>query len=192
MKRLIITSLIILFLFQLSLPGRTPHDAAPSPGNERKLLPQRSQRSQSSPYSPYSPYSPHSPISISGKDKIKIICSPLGGYSMLPDSQYQIAYINPDGSVKWQKLNQMLWEISFTGANMWREFPPWILDQHQYEILSPFKFAGEEMVLNTRYFENLRKIARLSNQYNLTSIFDLFNGSETRVKPTRSLSENSF
>jgi len=129
---------------------------------------------------------------LSGKDKIKIICSPLGGYSMLPDSQYQIPYINPDGSVNWQKLNQMLWEISFTGANMWREFPPWILDQHQYEILSPFKFAGEEMVLNTRYFENLRKIARLSNQYNLTLIFDLFNGSETRVKPTRSLSENSF
>ena len=79
MKRLIINSLIILFLFHLSLQGRAPHDAAPSPGDERKLLPQRPQRSQSTPYSPYSPYSPHSPISISGKDKIKIICSPLGG-----------------------------------------------------------------------------------------------------------------
>jgi hypothetical protein len=71
-----------------------------------------------------------------GKDKINIICSPLGGYSTLPETEFQISYINPDGSVNWQKLNQMLWEISFTGANMWREFPPWILDEHQYEILT--------------------------------------------------------
>jgi hypothetical protein len=165
MKRLIINSLIILFLFQLSLPGRTPHDDAPSPGNERNLLPRRTQRSQSNPYSPYSPYSPHSPISISGKDKIKIICSPLGGYSLLPETEFQISYINPDGSVNWQKLNQMLWEISFTGANMWREFTPWITSDKEYEVLTPFRFAGDEMVLNTQYFKNLRKIARIAIIY---------------------------
>jgi hypothetical protein len=126
------------------------------------------------------------PLSLAGKDKIKIICSPLGGNSMLPESEFQISYMNPDGSVKWQKLNRMLWEISTTGANMWREFPAWILNQQQYEILTPFKFENEEMVLNPRYFTNLRKIARLSKeQYNLTLLYDLFNASETHVSPVK-------
>ena len=56
------------------------------------------------------------PLSTAGKDKIKMICSPLGGYSMLPESEYQISYMNPDGSVKWEKLNRMLQEIANTGA----------------------------------------------------------------------------
>ena len=126
------------------------------------------------------------PLSTAGKDKINIICSPLGGYSLLPESEFQISYINSDGSVKWEKLNRMLQEISNTGAGMWREFPPWILNQQQYQILTPFKFENEEMVLNPRYFTNLRKIARLSKeQYNLTLIYDLFNASETRVSPVK-------
>ena len=117
-------------------------------------------------------------------NKIKLICSPLGGYSMLPESGYQIAYIKQDGSVNWQKLNRMLQEIANNGANMWREFPPWITSEKEYETLTPFKFAGENMVLNQQYFDDLRKIARLSKMYNLTLIYDLFNGSETRVNPT--------
>ncbi|MFC2146166.1 hypothetical protein ACFLRT_02265 [Acidobacteriota bacterium] len=126
------------------------------------------------------------PLSTAGKDKIKIICSPLGGYSILPESEYQISYMNPDGSVKWEKLNRLLQEIANTGANMWREFPPWILNQQQYQILTPFIFENEEMVLNPRYFINLGKIARLSKeQYNLIMIYDLFNASETLVSPVK-------
>jgi hypothetical protein len=103
---------------------------------------------------------------------------------MLPESEFQISYINSDGSVKWEKLNRMLQEIANTGANMWREFPPWILNQQQYQILTPFRFENEEMVLNPRYFTNLRKIARLSKeQYKLILLYDLFNASETRVSP---------
>jgi hypothetical protein len=42
------------------------------------------------------------------------------------------------------------------------------------------------MVLNTQYFNNLRKIARLSKeQYNLTHVYDLFNSSETQVSPIK-------
>lgn len=128
------------------------------------------------------------PLSLlgTGKDKIKIICSPLGGYSLLTESEYQISYMNPEGSVKWQKLNRMLQEIANAGANMLREFPPWITSENEYEILTPFKFENEEIVLNTGYFTNLRKIARLSKeQYNLTLVYDLFNASETRVSPVK-------
>lgn len=125
-------------------------------------------------------------LSVAGKDKINIICSPLGGYSMLPETEYQISYMNSDGSVKWQKLNRVLQEIANAGANMWREFPPWILNQLQYETLAPFKFVNNEMVLNPRYFTNLRKIARLAKgQYSLTLIYDLFNASETRIRPVK-------
>jgi hypothetical protein len=177
MKRLIINSLIILFLITLSLTGTVTHDNELSPG-EVEI--------KKTSVSSVTSVAKNNFMAVAGKDKINMICSPIGGYSMLPESEYQISYMNPDGSVKWEKLNRMLQEIANTGANMWREFPPWILNQQQYEILTPFKFENEEMVLNPLYFSNLRKIARLSKeQYNLILIYDLFNASETRVSPVK-------
>ena len=68
MKRLIITILIILFLFQLSLTGRVNYDNKLSPG-EHDIKKTSVSSVTSVAKSNY----------ISGKDKIKIICSPLGG-----------------------------------------------------------------------------------------------------------------
>ena len=90
MKRFIIKICVTLCLCVLVANSiAAPHDAAPSPGDERKPT-----QTVCAAYRSPMPWG-----FTAGKDKINIICSPLGGYSLLPESEFQISYINSDGSV---------------------------------------------------------------------------------------------
>jgi hypothetical protein len=129
-------------------------------------------------------------------DKLPIIASPLGGYSLLPESEYMIGYMNQDGTVNWDKLNILLQQISNHGAWGWREFPPWPTNHPEWEYIRPFHFDMNgnklDIIWNDLYFENLSKIFHFAwEQYNLVPIFDLFNGSEARVLGKYRARENS-
>jgi len=130
------------------------------------------------------------------KDKLMIIGGILGGYSFLPADQYVISYMkeNRSGEVNWEKFNLMLAEIANACANAIREFPWWCPSISDAKRLVPFAFDENENKFdlsrldNNNYFKNLEKIARLANLYGLTFIYDIYNGSETRVKDVKNFS----
>jgi hypothetical protein len=130
------------------------------------------------------------------KDKLMIIGGILGGYSFLPADQYVISYMkkNRSGEVDWEKYNLMLAEIANACANAIREFPWWCLSISEAKKLVPFAFDKSKNKFdlsrpdNNNYFHNLEKIARLANLYGMTFIYDIYNGSEARVKDVKGFS----
>ncbi|MGD2087419.1 MAG: hypothetical protein PVH61_14640 [Candidatus Aminicenantes bacterium] len=130
------------------------------------------------------------------KDKLLISAGILGGYSFLPEDEYVIPYMmyNTNAEVIWEKYNVMLAEIANAGANAVREFPWWCLSISHAKQLVPFAFDETvnkfdlSQLDNNNYFHNLGKIARLANLYGLTFIYDIYNGSEARVKDVKDFS----
>lgn len=121
-----------------------------------------------------------------GIDKLPVIGFTGGGYSLLPAQDYMIGYMEFSGVVNWNKLNQLLQRISNEGACAWREFPPWPTPEPEFKNLAPFEMINGQIKWNDLYFENLQKIFQFAyHQYNLLPVFDLFNASETRVKPAK-------
>jgi len=117
-------------------------------------------------------------------DKIKLICSPLGGYSLLSRDKWHISYMNPDGSLDMPRLEEILRRIANAGANAIREFPWWIQNEGEMAVLSGFTVdkslpAHNDMIMNPNYFNNQRTIAETAKKYNLEYIFCLYNNSET-------------
>ena len=137
----------------------------------------------------------------SPKDKLFLICSPLGGYSLLNNTKYQISFMKPPqevtprpAAVDWQKLNRMLAAIANSGANALREFSWWSEAYNDTSKLVPFAFLPHQQKFDltqldsNQYFQNQRKIAKLANLYGLTYIFSVYNASEKRVKNARNAS----
>lgn len=116
---------------------------------------------------------------------IKIGAEILGGYSLLPKDIFMIPYMNTDGTVNWNKLNEICQQIADTGASFLREFPYWPTSGGDWNIyLQPFWYYRDKSTIwDKQYFENWTKIFKfMFEQYNLTPVFVLFNASETRVK----------
>jgi len=137
----------------------------------------------------------------SPKDKLFLICSPLGGYSLLNETKYHISFMKPPqeltplpAALDWQKLNRMLAAIANSGANALREFPWWSESYKDTAALVPFSFLPDQQkhdltqLESNLYLQNQRKIAKLANLYGLTYIFSVYNASEKRVKSARNAS----
>jgi len=137
----------------------------------------------------------------SPKDKLFLICSPLGGYSLLDNTKYHISFMKPpqeetplSANVDWQKLNRMLASIANSGANALREFPWWSESYIDTAALIPFSILPDKQkydltqLESNHYLQNQRKIAKLANLYGLTYIISIYNASEKRVKKARNFS----
>jgi hypothetical protein len=106
-------------------------------------------------------------------DKVQIMGSPLGMYSLLREP-YIISILRDDGSLDEEKLTQLAARIAKMGANALRDFY-WIDTEEAYRKISPFWPDGDSYRFNDRYFQHQRVIAETCNQCNMRyylSIFD--------------------
>lgn len=106
-------------------------------------------------------------------DKVQIIGSPLGMYSLLREP-YIISILRDDGSLDEEELNRLVAGIAKMGANALRDFF-WIDTEEAFRKISPFWPDGGSYRFNDRYFQHQRVIAETCNQYNMRyylSIFD--------------------
>ncbi|MCP5106266.1 MAG: DUF4214 domain-containing protein [bacterium] len=106
-------------------------------------------------------------------DKVQILCSPLGMYSLLR-GEYIISVMNDDGTLNEKKLEEMVVKIANMGANGLRDFL-WLDSAHAYQTLSPFiKDDNGQFKFNDLYFINQRTIATVCNNYGLRYYLSLF------------------
>lgn len=107
-------------------------------------------------------------------DKVEILGSPLGMYSLLRDT-FIISVLNKDdGTLNENKLKKMCCDIANMGANALRDFF-WIDTQEAYEKISPFWQEGrKKFKFNDQYYNNQRKIAKVCNDYGMRYYICLF------------------
>jgi|GEM_PF-1814537 len=107
-------------------------------------------------------------------DKVQILGSPLGMYSLLRDD-FIISILRDDGSLDGDKLNKLVAAVANMGATGLRDFF-WIDTEEAYNKISPFwERSNGSFEFNGRYFEHQKKIAELCNRYGVRyylSIFD--------------------
>ncbi|MCP4148314.1 MAG: DUF4214 domain-containing protein [bacterium] len=115
-----------------------------------------------------------------GKDKVQILGSPLGMYSMLRED-FIISVLKDDGSLDVKRLNEMLAEIAGMGANGVRDFF-WIDSEEAYKKISPFWPNTEGgFEFNDDYFKNQQTIAQRCNHYNMRYYLSLFDHCGTKA-----------
>jgi hypothetical protein len=113
-------------------------------------------------------------------DKMEILGSPLGMYSLLR-GDYIISVLKDDGSLDEERLGSMAATIANMGANALRDFY-WIDTQGAYEKISPFwNEGGRNFRFNDQFFNNHRRIAQILNQYNLRFYFCVFDHCGTKI-----------
>ncbi|MCP5106560.1 MAG: DUF4214 domain-containing protein [bacterium] len=113
------------------------------------------------------------------KDKIQILGSPLGMYSLLRED-YIISVLRDEGSLDERKLNALIAKIANMGANGLRDFF-WIDTQQAYEKISPFRHeGGQTFTFNGKYFDNQGTIARVCNHYGMRYYLTLFDHCGTK------------
>lgn len=107
-------------------------------------------------------------------DKVEILGSPLGMYSLLRDT-FIISVLNKDdGTLNEGKLKSMCCDIANMGANALRDFF-WIDTQEAYEKISPFWQEGrKKFKFNDQYYNNQKKIAKVCNDYGMRYYICLF------------------
>ena len=113
------------------------------------------------------------------KEKIQILGSPLGMYSLLRDD-YIISVLRDDGSLDERKLNVLIGKIANMGANGLRDFF-WIDTREAYEKISPFRHeGGQTFTFHGNYFDNQGTIARVCNHYGMRYYLTLFDHCGTK------------
>jgi hypothetical protein len=112
------------------------------------------------------------------KDKVEILGSPLGMYSLLRDP-FIISILNDDGSLNTNALSNLVAKIANMGANALRDFF-WIDSEDAYRKISPFWREGGTVKWNDRYFEHQRKIAKACNDVNMRYYLSIFDDCGTK------------
>lgn len=119
-------------------------------------------------------------------DKMEILGSPLGMYSLLREeengSKYIISVLDDNGEIDIPKLEKLLISISNMGANGIREFPFWIDSYNSFNKISPFKLDSRNFYyFEDKYFYNQMLIAKYCNKYNLKYYFSIFDHCGTKI-----------
>ncbi|MCP5104932.1 MAG: DUF4214 domain-containing protein [bacterium] len=114
-------------------------------------------------------------------DKIQILGSPLGMYSLLRED-FVISILKDNGAFDADKLNKMLAKIADMGANALRDFF-WIDTEEAYNKISPvWKKPDGSFEFNGLYFQNQKKIAEMCNRYNMRYYLSIFDHCGTKKK----------
>lgn len=115
------------------------------------------------------------------ENNVQILGSPLGMYSLLR-GEFIISILKDDGSLDFNKLNNMVWTIANMGATGIRDFF-WIDTEDAYRKISPFWRKDDgSFELNGRYFDHQREIATLCNRYGVRYYLSIFDHCGTKRK----------
>jgi hypothetical protein len=113
-------------------------------------------------------------------DKMEIMGSPLGIYSLLRDD-FIISILNDDGSLDTGKLGELLPRLANMGANALRDFF-WIDSEDALAKIAPFWRSSDGSVrFNDQYFQHQRIIAESCNRCNMRYYLSIFDHCGTKI-----------
>ncbi len=112
------------------------------------------------------------------KDKLQIMFSPLGMYSILR-GDYIISILNNDGSLNRNRVETLLKYAANNGANALRDFS-WIDSQYAWETISPFWVVDGKPLFNDTFFAQQRIIAETCQNYGIRYYHCLFDNCGTK------------
>jgi hypothetical protein len=113
-------------------------------------------------------------------DKMEILGSPLGIYSLLRDD-FIISILKDDGSLDTAKLGELLPRLANMGANGIRDFF-WIDSEDALAKIAPFWRDNDGAVrFNDHYFQHQRIIAESCNRCNMRYYLSIFDHCGTKI-----------